>query len=77
MIFIRGLQAAGDVVYPVVVGIVFQWFVSVVFGYLFGIVFQWGIIGIWMAMACDEIFRAVIFSTRWNSLTWKRYCNLK
>ncbi len=71
MTLIRALQAAGDVKFPVGVGIVMMWAVSVVLGFLFGIVFGWGLVGIWVAMTLDECGRAVVFLIRWKSGVWR------
>lgn len=72
MIFIRALQAAGDVVFPVVVGIVSMWVISVVIGYVLGVKLNLGLIGLWIAMAADELIRAVIFIIRWKSNKWRK-----
>ena len=40
-------------------------------GYLVGVVAGWGLVGIWIAMACDECIRAVVFLFRWKSGAWK------
>ncbi len=31
----------------------------------------WGLVGIWIAMAADEILRGVLFIYRWYSGKWK------
>lgn len=64
------LRAAGDVVYPVAVGITVQWLVAVGCGYLFGITFGLGLIGMWVAFTLDENLRGVILVRRWHSLAW-------
>lgn len=69
---VNALRSAGDIYYPVTVGIIVMWSVSVVASYLFGIVFGWGILGMWVAFLLDENIRAVIFIRRWNSLRWTR-----
>ena len=71
MTLVRCLQATGDTVYPTVIGILFMWGVATGLSYIFGIVFNWGIIGVWIAMALDETFRALIFIYRWNQGKWK------
>lgn len=72
MVFIRALQAAGDVLFPVVIGIGSQWFISVGIGFILGITFGFGLQGIWIAMALDETIRAIIFILRWKSGVWRR-----
>lgn len=64
------LRAAGDVVYPVVVGVTFQWLVAVGVAYLLGIPFGLGLIGMWIAFALDENLRGIILMRRWHSKGW-------
>ncbi|TCL41004.1 MATE family efflux transporter [Harryflintia acetispora] len=71
IVLVRALQAAGDVRFPVVVGIISQWLVSVGIGYLLGIVLHWGIAGIWAAMAADECLRGTVMLIRWRSGVWR------
>ena len=70
MVMVRSLQAANDILFPIALGIGSQWFVSVVLCYVLGIILGWGLIGIWIAMACDEILRAAMFLVRWKRRKW-------
>ena len=71
IVMVRCLQAAGDIRFPVTLGILSAWTVAVLGGYLVGVVAGWGLVGIWIAMACDECIRAVVFLFRWKSGAWK------
>ena len=71
MVIIRGIQAAGDIKYPIFVGIVSMWTIATLGSYIFGIVFGLGIYGVWIAMMADECIRAVIFYVRLKSGKWK------
>ena len=71
MVIIRGMQAAGDIAYPIIVGVSSMWLVATALSYVFGIVFRWGLEGVWIAMMLDECIRAVIFYTRWQKGTWR------
>ena len=71
IVMVRCLQAAGDIRFPVVLGILSAWTVAVLGGYLIGVAAGYGLIGIWAAMACDECIRAVVFLFRWKSGAWK------
>lgn len=71
LVIIQSLRASGDVVFPTALGICSMWGISVVFAYLFGIVFKFGLQGVWIAMACDEIFRAVVVLIRWITGKWR------
>lgn len=64
------LRAAGDVVYPVVVGVTFQWIVAVGIAYLLGIPFGLGLIGMWIGFALDENLRGIVLMRRWHSKNW-------
>lgn len=68
---VRALQATGDTVYPIIVGIIVAWSVSVVFSYVFGVALAFGIAGVWASMALDEITRGLIYLVRWKSEKWK------
>ncbi len=70
---VRSLQATGDTKFPVMLGIVVMWVVAVGGSYLFGIVFNLGLIGVWIAMASDEIIRGICFLIRWRSGVWKKF----
>jgi Na+-driven multidrug efflux pump len=47
------------------------WTVAVGGGYILGILFNMGLVGIWIAMACDEFLRAVVFVIRFKMGKWK------
>lgn len=71
MVIIRGMQAAGDIKFPIVIGILSMWIIATVLSYVFGITFNWGIQGVWLAMMLDECIRAVIFYVRWQKGYWR------
>ena len=71
IVIIRGMQAAGDTQYPVVISVLSMWGVATLLSYVFGIMFGWGLVGIWIAMALDECLRAVIFFIRWKRGGWR------
>ena len=71
MTFVRGLQAAGDVTYPMVQGMITCWAIATLFSYIFGIRLGWGLVGVWIAMATDELTRGVLFIERWKAGRWK------
>ena len=67
---VNSLRSAGDIYFPVLVGIVVMWGVQVVGSYLLGISFGWGLIAMWGVFALDENIRGYIFLRRWNSFKW-------
>jgi len=73
LVLVRCLQTTGDIHFPTTLAIVFCWTVAVGLGYILGITYGLGLAGIWIAMAIDEIIRALIFIFRWQSGKWKRY----
>ena len=71
LIVIYSMRAAGDVKFPTYLGMASMWGISVLFGYILGIVLNMGLIGIWIAMAADEILRGIIVLTRWHKGKWR------
>jgi putative MATE family efflux protein len=71
IIIIPALKGAGDVRFPVYMGMIFMWGVGVLFAYVFGIAFGWGLIGVWIALACDEWVRGLIMLFRWKNGRWR------
>ena len=71
IVMVGCLQAAGDIRTPMLVGIFGMWLCAVPLSYLFGIYWGWGLVGIWIAMAADEILRGLLFIYRWYSGKWK------
>jgi putative MATE family efflux protein len=73
-IIIPALKGAGDVRFPVYVGIASMWGVSVVGAWFLGIHLQLGLVGVWIAMTADEWLRGIIMLLRWRSGAWKTKC---
>ncbi|MBE5961698.1 MAG: MATE family efflux transporter [Lachnospiraceae bacterium] len=66
----KSMVAAGDVYYPVIVGIICMWSIALGLSYVFAIVLNMGLVGVWLAMAIDEAVRGIIFSIHWNRGKW-------
>lgn len=73
LIFISALKAAGDIKFPVKMGIISMWGFGVGMSYVFGVYWGYGVLGAWMAIALDEWFRGIIMARRWRSKVWTRY----
>ncbi|PNH80635.1 MATE family efflux transporter [Vibrio diazotrophicus] len=73
LVFISALKGAGDVRFPVQIGILCMWGVGVCFSYLLGIHWGFGVIGAWLAIALDEWVRGIIMLVRWRSSSWVRF----
>jgi putative MATE family efflux protein len=71
VIIIPALKGAGDVRFPVYMGMIFMWGVGVLLAYVFGIVLGWGLWGVWIAMASDEWVRGTIMLFRWKNGKWR------
>lgn len=71
VVIIPALKGAGDIRFPVYVGIIFMWGIGVLFAYIFGIALHWGLMGIWIALAADEWIRGLVIFFRWHTGGWK------
>ena len=67
---VNALRSAGDIYFPVIIGIIVMWGVQVVGSYILGISLGWGLIAMWAVFALDENIRGFIFLRRWNSFKW-------
>jgi putative MATE family efflux protein len=67
------LRSSGDARFASLVGGTLMWVVAVPLCYLFGVQLGLGVLGVWIAMACDECLRGVINYRRWLSGAWQRY----
>lgn len=70
LVLVNALRAAGDVRFPLYVGLVSMWLFSVGFSWLLGIQLGWGLHGIWIALGLDECCRAVAMHIRWKRGAW-------
>lgn len=68
----NALRGAGDVFFPMVASIVSCWCASVLLAYLFSIRLGMGLLGCWLAFACDEGLRGIVYLTRWHSRRWEK-----
>ena len=70
LVMTRCLATVGDINLPVTITIMMEWAVEVGFGYLFGVHLGYGLVGIWIAMAVDEILRGIFFAVRFFRKKW-------
>ncbi|GAA0348684.1 MATE family efflux transporter [Bacillus horti] len=77
LVIISSLRAAGDVKFPVYLGIASMFGVSVTLAYLLGIHFGLGLIGVWIAFIADEWLRGLLMLWRWRSRVWERMTFVK
>lgn len=72
LVLVNSLRAAGDVRFPLYIGLVSMWLFSVGFGWLLGVALDWGLLGIWIALGLDELARAIAMQIRWHKGRWMR-----
>ncbi|WP_416731276.1 MATE family efflux transporter [Fictibacillus sp. JL2B1089] len=77
LVIISSLRAAGDVKFPVIMGVISMWGVSVPLAYLLGITFDLGLIGIWLAFTADEWLRGLFMLSRWRNRKWQKQLIVK
>jgi len=64
------LRATGDVIYPMVVGVTFQWVIAVGVFWVCAIPLGFGLVGAWVAFTIDENVRGCILIRRWHAKAW-------
>lgn len=69
----KGLRAAGDVRFTMIISLVTTIGVRLVFSVIFGIGLNMGVIGIALAMCMDWLSRAVVFWVRFRRGKWKTF----
>ncbi|MEW9501624.1 MATE family efflux transporter [Jeotgalibacillus marinus] len=72
LVIINALRAAGDVRFPVYIGIASMWGIAATLSYVLGIVFGLGLIGVWISFILDEWLRGILMLRRWRSRIWIR-----
>ena len=70
MTFVSSLKAAGDYVYPLIVGLFTMWGLGVTVGYGMGIGLGLGVAGIFAGTATDECIRGFIVMSHWRRKKW-------
>lgn len=70
MTFVNSLKAAGDYVFPLLVGLISMWCFGATTGYLAGVFFGFGVAGVFMGTATDEILRGIVNMIRWQQRKW-------
>jgi Na+-driven multidrug efflux pump len=71
LVVIGSMKAAGDVLFPVLMGLLCMWGCGVTVGYTFGVALSFGIGGVFMGTAADECIRGIIMLVRWRLGKWK------
>jgi Na+-driven multidrug efflux pump len=71
LIVINALRATGDARFPLMMALFSMWGIAVPLAWLLGIHFGYGLVGIWLALACDEWVRGLAMYWRWRSRRWQ------
>lgn len=71
LVVIGSMKSAGDVLFPVLMGLVSMWGCGIGVGYTFGVALSFGIGGVFMGTAADECLRGIIMLIRWRKGKWK------
>ena len=71
------LRASGDVIFTLAWAAVSMWVFRVVFAYVLGIHFELGVIGVWIAMFIDWLFRSVLFIVRYKRGKWQSKAGMR
>lgn len=66
----NSLRAANDARYTMIVSIVSMWLCRILFSYILCLYFGMGVIGVWVAMGIDWMFRGACFVHRFKSRKW-------
>ncbi|MEG1848859.1 MAG: hypothetical protein RR238_10425, partial [Lachnospiraceae bacterium] len=64
----------GDVVIPMVIAIISMWIFRIGAAYLLSVYWNMGLMGIWVAMIIDWIFRAICYTIRYLRGDWSKEC---
>lgn len=70
MTFVNSLKAAGDYIFPLIVGLLMMWGFGATVGYAMGVVAGIGVAGVYMGTATDEVLRGIITMERWRRKSW-------
>lgn len=73
LVLVNALRAAGDVRFPLYIGLVSMWLFSVGVSWLLGIGLGLGLVGIWIGLGLDELARAIVMQIRWQQGRWMRF----
>ncbi|WP_141430828.1 MATE family efflux transporter [Bacillus sp. 03113] len=69
------LHAGGDTKFPMHITAIGIWAIRTVGVYLLGVYFGFGLIGVWIVIAIDNYFRAVLLLIRYHSFKWIKKLN--
>lgn len=77
LVYVKGLETAGDISFPVTCSILTSWLCTVGVSALLCFVFDLGIYGAFVGAAMDECVRAIMFYVRFGKGGWRKKSLLK
>lgn len=69
----NALRAAGDAKYTMVVSIGAMFVIRILAAYVLGVLFKMGVIGVYLAMVIDWVFRSSAYIIRYRNGKWMNY----
>ncbi|MEG1427995.1 MAG: MATE family efflux transporter, partial [Oscillospiraceae bacterium] len=66
----NALRAANDVKFTMYVSLVSMWVFRIGFSYILAVMLNFGVVGIWVAMCIDWLFRSILFIWRFLKGKW-------
>ena len=70
-VFFAGMKGAGDVRFTTAVSIISMWLIRVLFAYILGDLCGMGVVGVWLGMFFDWVFRGIFAVIRFRSKKWQ------
>lgn len=70
LIYINSLKASGDVLFPLIGGIISMFVFSALGSWVLGVYLKLGFLGVFLAQALDEAVRAIFMLIRWSNNKW-------
>lgn len=72
VVYGQTLKSTGDSIFPAVIAIIFNASITIGGSFLFGIVLKLNATGVFIALAADELVRAVFMFLRWRTGKWEK-----
>jgi Na+-driven multidrug efflux pump len=70
LIIIQALRATGDTTFPLVMAIISMLGIGITAAYVYSNVWQLGLLGIYLGLSTDELFRGLVMLFRWLKKSW-------
>jgi putative MATE family efflux protein len=71
MIVGGSLRGSGDARYVSLVSVLLTWGIAIPLAYVLAVRLRLGLVGVWLAMICDELSRGLMSYRRWQTGAWR------